>query len=105
FRAGAWMDAWTEYDHANGFRFQIIAEGGSAYIRKHVLRAALEGEQKMWAAREPQRASFTTDNYEFRDGRSVEGLASLDVKARRRDVLLIDGSIFVEPDEGELRRI
>src|SRR5439155_3980021 len=76
FRAGAWMDAWTEYDHANGFRFQIIAEGGSAYIRKQVLRAVLEGDEKMWAAREPQRASFTTDNYEFRDGRCVEGLAS-----------------------------
>jgi hypothetical protein len=106
FHAGAWMDAWTEYDHLTGFHFQIIAEGGSGYIRKHVLRPALEAEQKMWAAREPQRASFSTDNYEFRDrGAAVEGLASLGVKPLRRDVLLIDGAIFVEPDDGELRRI
>ena len=106
FHAGAWMDAWTEYDQLTGFHFQIVAEGGSAYIRKHVLLAALEGEQKMWASREPQRASFTTDNYEFHDrGAPVEGLASLGVKPRRRDVLLIDGAIFVEPDDGELRRI
>jgi hypothetical protein len=105
FRANAWMDAWTEYDHGNGFQFQIVAEGGSGYIRKHVLRAALEAEQKMWAARAPQRAAFTTDNYEFRDRGAVEGLASLGVKPRRRDVLLIEGAIFVEPDDGELRRI
>jgi hypothetical protein len=106
FHAAAWMDAWTEYDQLTGFHFQIVAEGGSAYIRKHVLLAALEGEQKMWTAREPQRASFTTDNYEFRDrGTAGEGLTSLGVKPLRRDVLLIDGAIFVEPDDGELRRI
>jgi hypothetical protein len=105
FRANAWMDAWTEYRHATGFRFEIVAEGGSSYIRQHVLRAALEGEQKMWAAREPQRASFTTDNYEFHDRGAVEGLVSVGVKPRRNDVLLIDGAIFVEADDGELRRI
>jgi hypothetical protein len=106
FKAGAWMDAWTEYDHATGFRFEVVAEGGSAYIRRRVLLAALEGEQRMWASREPQRASFTRDNYEFRDGGApVEGLATLGVKPRRRDVLLIDGSIFLEPDDGELARI
>jgi hypothetical protein len=105
FRASGWMDVWTEYDHVNGFRFEIVAEGGSAYIRKHVLRVALDAEQRMWAAREPQRASFTTENYEFRDSGTMEGLVAVGVKPRRRDVLLIDGAIFVEADDGELRRI
>src|SRR5450759_1869603 len=67
FNQSAWMDAWTEYDHVHGFRFEIVAEGGSTYIRRKVLQAALEGEQKMWTAREPQRASFTYDNYTFQD--------------------------------------
>jgi hypothetical protein len=106
FKATAWMDAWTEYDHTNGFRFQIVGEGGSGYIRGHVLRAALEGERKMWASREPQKASFSRENYEFHDrGGVVEGLTSLGVTPRRKDVLLIDGSIFLHPDDGELRRI
>jgi len=109
FGASAWMDAWTEYTHANGFRFDIVAEGGNAYVRKRVLRAALEGEQKMWAAREPQRASLNAENYTF-DPRatgatSADGLAALAITPRRKDVLLIEGAIFVEPDDGELRRI
>jgi hypothetical protein len=62
FKQRAWMLAWTEYDHVNGFRYQIVDEGGSGYIRNKVLRAALEGEQKIWADREPQKASFNHDN-------------------------------------------
>src|ERR1700716_3261275 len=38
FKQSAWMLAWTEYDHVNGFRYQIVDEGGSAYIRNKVLR-------------------------------------------------------------------
>jgi len=106
FNQSAWMVAWTEYDHVNGFRFTIVAEGGSGYIRSKVLRAALEGEQKIWANREPQKASFTHDNYTFDAGeQSADGLASVTVKARRKDVLLVDGSIFVQPSDGDLARI
>src|SRR4051812_9134346 len=68
FKQSAWMVAWTEYDHVNGFRFQIIDEGGSGYIRSKVLRAALDGEQKIWTNHEPQKASFSHDNYLFDAG-------------------------------------
>jgi hypothetical protein len=84
----------------------VLAEGGSAYIRKKVLRAALEGEQKLWAAREPERASLTPDNYTFQDAVAiVDGLAALGVKPRRKDILLVDGVIYVQSDDGELKRI
>jgi len=100
------MDAWTEFDQAQGFRFEVIGQGGSGYIRKNVLLAALDGEQKLWAAREPQRASLTTENYSFQSGGPTpDGLEWLGVKPKRKDVLLVDGSIFVEPDDGELARI
>ena len=106
FNQSAWMTAWTEFDHVNGFRFTIVAEGGSGYIRSKVLRAALEGEQKMWANREPDKASFTDDNYTFDSGEpSADGLASVVVKPRRKDVLLVDGSLFVQPGDGDLARI
>ena len=106
FNQSAWMDAWTEYDHVRGFRFEIVAEGGSTYIRRKVLLAALEGEQKMWTAREPQRASFTHDNYTFQDGRpAADGLTSVGVTPKRKDVLLVEGAIFVQPDDGDLARI
>src|SRR5450830_553670 len=52
FHQRAWMDAWTDFTRADGLRVQIIGEGGSSYIRGKVLRAALAGEQKMWASKE-----------------------------------------------------
>jgi hypothetical protein len=106
FRQSAWMLAWTEYDHVNGFRYQIVDEGGSGYIRSNVLRAALEGERKIWANREPQKASLTHENYTFAAGAAApDGLASVGVKPRRKNVLLIEGAIFVQPSDGELARI
>jgi|SRR4051794_8134980 hypothetical protein len=106
FNQRASMVAWTEYDHANGFRFQIVSEGGSAYIRSHVLRAALDGEQKIWANHEPQKASLTTENYVFdNDAPDSGGLATVGVKPKRKDVLLVEGSIFVQPGDGDLERI
>jgi hypothetical protein len=106
FKQGAWMLAWTEYDHVNGFRYQIVDEGGSGYIRSKVLRAALDGERKIWADREPQKSSFNHDNYMFDDGEeSADGLASVGVKPKRKDVLLVEGAIFVQPSDGELSRI
>jgi hypothetical protein len=106
FGAKGWMDVWTEFDEANGLRYEIVDQGGNGYIRKKVLLAALDGEQKMWLAREPQRASLTADNYTFAEAQPAdEGLHSVGIKPRRKDVLLVDGAIFIEPDEGELRRI
>jgi hypothetical protein len=106
FNQSAWMTAWTEYDRTSGFRFTIVAEGGSSYIRTKVLRAALEGEQKIWAAHEPQKASLSNENYTFDPAVPVAGgLASVTVKPRRKDVLLVDGAIFVQPSDGDLARI
>src|SRR5206468_1473080 len=65
-----------------------------------------EGEKKIWAAREPQRASFNGDNYTFDAGvPTPDGLASLTVKPKRKDVLLVEGAIFVLPTDGDLARI
>jgi hypothetical protein len=109
FGASAWMDVWTEFDEKRGMRYEVIAEGGNATIRKRVLRAALDGEQKLWEAREPQRASITTENYVFDDSEpDREGLAAVGIKPKRKDVLLVEGAIFVVPtgdDGGELLRV
>jgi hypothetical protein len=106
FHQSGWMTAWTEYDRVNGFRFTVVAEGGSGYVRSRVLRAALEGEQKIWANHDPQRASFSDENYTFDAGAaSADGLASLSVKPRRKDVLLVEGAIFLQPSDCDLARI
>ena len=105
FGQSAWMDVWTESDR-NGFRYRVVAEGGSEYIRSKVFRASLETERKMWADGSPARAALTLANYQFGDaGAQPDGLASLTLKPRRTDDLLIDGSIYLDPDDGDLVRL
>ena len=105
FGASAWMDAWTDVDEAGGFRFQVASEGGSSYIRKRVFLPALDGEQKMWRDGEPKRAELNHANYEFQEKGAAGGLVSLGIMPRRKDVLLVEGAIFVNPDDGDLVRI
>jgi hypothetical protein len=105
FGATGWMDAWTDLDAGGGFRYEVAAEGGSGFIRKRVLLAWLEAEQKMMRDREPQRAQVDLTNYTFVDDGVADGVAALIIKPRRNDALLIDGRIFVNPQDGELLRI
>jgi hypothetical protein len=106
FHQSAWLTAWTEFDRVNGLRFTVESEGGSSYIRSRVLHAALEGEQRIWANHDPQRASFNRDNYTFDDGAaSADGLTSLSVTPRRKDMLLVEGAIFLQPSDCDLARI
>ncbi|HEY6212283.1 MAG TPA: hypothetical protein VIW45_08350 [Vicinamibacterales bacterium] len=105
FDSTAWMDVWTEAD-ARGFRYRIVGEDGSDYIRSHVFRESLKSESEMWASGAPDRAGFTTANYIFEDrGSQPDGLACLTVTPRRKDVLLVEGSIFLDPRDGDLVRL
>ena len=106
FEKSAWMDVWTEAGRSGGFRYRIVAEGGSEYIRSRLFVASLEAERNMWASGAPDQATVTAANYEFEDrGERADGLASLTVKPRRKDLLLIEGSIFLRPHDGELMRM
>ena len=105
FDMSAWMDVWTESD-ASGFRYRIEREEGSDYIRNRVFRETLETERKMWAVGAPDAASLTPANYTFADGGfQPDGMAALNIKPRRKDVLLVDGAIFLRPGDGELLKI
>jgi hypothetical protein len=105
FGSDASMDVWTEGD-PSGFRYQIVSEEGSDYIRNRVFRQTLDTERRLWAAGAPNRAGLTRANYVFADaGVQPDGSTSLTVKPRRKDLLLIDGAIFLSPDDGDLIRM
>jgi hypothetical protein len=105
FDSTAWLDAWTESDRY-GFRFEVIDRRGSDYIRDHVLLATLKSEQAMWRSGAIDRAAFTPENYEFAAGDvQPDGLVSLLVKPRRKDALSVEGSIYLNPDDGDLVRL
>ena len=105
FDKSAWMDVWTQGD-ASGFRYQVVGEGGSDYIRSHVFRASLDTERKVWASGAPEQAGMTPANYVFEDrGGQPDGLGAIAVSHRRHDLLLVEGSIFLNPVDGELMRM
>jgi hypothetical protein len=105
FGKSATMDVWTEAD-ANGFRYDIVSEDGSEYIRNHVFRQTLDAERKMWGLGTPANATLTPANYVFSEnGIQPDGSTSLLMKPRRRDMLLVDGAIFLSPDNGDLIRM
>ena len=88
FEKSAWMDVWTEAD-ASGFRYQIVCEDGSDYIRSKVFRASLDAERDIWASGAPDEGALTPANYVFEErGAQPDGLVSLAVKPRRKGILL-----------------
>jgi hypothetical protein len=105
FDKSAWMDVWTE-GNTSGFTYEIVAEEGSDYIRSHVFREALEMERRAWKPGAPDRGSVTPANYVFAAGSDQpDGLTTLTLKPRRHDILLVEGAMFLNPDDGELVRI
>lgn len=101
-----WMEALTEYTPAGGFRYQITQEGGSEYIRNKVLRAVLEGERDVIAGGETKRSSLALANYAFKpDGMDDGGLARVLLSPRRKERVLVSGTMFLTAQEGELVRL
>ena len=105
FNSSAWMDVWTDGD-VDGFRYEIVAQGGSDYIRSRIFRGTLEDERRAWISTAADRAAVTAANYDFQDhGPQPDGLVMLTVQARRKDVRLVDGTIWLRPESGELVQI
>lgn len=105
FNQEAWLDAWTELNNGR-FEYQIVSERGSDTIRHRVLRAVLEHEQQLVNSGEGERAELTSENYDFGDvGRDADGSAYVELKPRRKDMLLVDGRMVISPDGRDLMRV
>ena len=101
-----WLEAVTEYSPANGFHYEVTGEGGSDHIRTKVLRAVLEGEQETIARGETERSSLCRANYAFQPGGIDEsGLANVILSPRRKERILVEGTMFLQPDDGRLVRL
>jgi hypothetical protein len=103
-RAG-WLEAVTEYSPATGFRYQVTAEGGSPYMREKVLRGVLDAERDL-IARGTRRFDLVHANYAFQPkGIDASGLATIVLTPKREDPVLINGTMFLRPGDGELVRL
>jgi hypothetical protein len=105
FSHEAWMDVWTELK-AGKFGYEIVTERGSDMIRSRVLRAVLDREQEMINEGNSDKAELTPDNYDFVDrGRDADGSQYVQIKPRRKDVMLVDGRMVLTPDGSDLLRV
>ncbi|MGH9160054.1 MAG: hypothetical protein ACRD2X_08710 [Vicinamibacteraceae bacterium] len=105
FRKEAWLEARTSLDPGEGFRFEVVAEGGSKYIRNRVLRRALETEQRTIAEGNASRAALSEANYEFVGADPAEGgRLLLYIKPKRNDIFLVRGALLLT-EEADLLEI
>jgi hypothetical protein len=103
FNQEGWLDAWTELD-ATGFRYTIVSERGSEYVRNKVLKAVLRREQEI-VADGADRAALTEENYTFSETEPEGGLRYVLLKPKRKDVMLVEGRMVLDADNGELLRV
>jgi hypothetical protein len=104
FEQEAWLDAWTELD-GGAFRYGIVSERGSEYIRNKVLRAVLQREQELVADGECRRSELTAENYDFQEPAAGDGERYVRIKPKRKDMLLVDGRMVLSQDGTELLRV
>ena len=101
-----WIEAVTEYSPETGFRYEITDEGGSSHIRAKVLRAVLDGERDVIALGEAARSSLDRANYTFQaNGVDDDGLANVLLVPRRKERVLVAGTMFLQPTDGDLVRL
>lgn len=103
FNQEGWLDAWTELD-SNGFHYTIVSERGSDYVRNKVLKAVLDREQEIVAGG-ADKAALTEENYTFSDSESEDGLRYVLLKPKRKDVMLVEGRMVLNADNGDLLRV
>jgi hypothetical protein len=105
-RMRASLEARATLDPASGFSYEILSEEGSSLIRRKVLIGALEAEREAVVSAESRGARLTPENYDF-IGVSLasERLYRIDVRARRKHQMLIDGALFVDGESADLVRM
>ena len=98
-----WVDACTELDDGQ-LRYWIVGEGGSGAVRKRALIAALDGEVK---ARKENvtHAALDPSNYEFAPEVVDGGLLRVGLTPKRKETMLIEGAMFLSPEDADLIRL
>lgn len=105
-KESAWMEAVTEYDPAAGFKYSIVAQGGSERIQRRVLKAILEAERENSNNAEWRKTNLSRDNYEFNfGGYAGDGMLKMQLTPRRRDSRLVLGSALLTANSGNLVRV
>jgi hypothetical protein len=101
-----WMDVHTRFSTSTGLQNEVAGEGGSGSIRSRVLKALLEEERRMLADGRATKAAVSRANYRFtQSGAERDGLIRIALEPLRKERTLLDGSMYLNPDDATLARI
>ncbi len=102
----AWMEALTEYTPGSGFRYSVIASGGSERIQRRVLKSVLETERENSEPREWIKGRLSHVNYDFEfAGHADDGTIRMRLNPKRSDSRLIIGAAILSAPSGNLVRV
>jgi hypothetical protein len=102
----ATMTARTWLSPEEGFRYEVLDEGGSTLLRSRVLRGVLEAESDAKRRDQGSHGSLTEANYEFTTTDAMpDGHLRVGIRPKRKDTLLIDGTILLTAESADLVRI
>jgi hypothetical protein len=102
----ATMEVWTSYSPEHGFAYEIVQENGSDYVRRKILKDVLESEKELIAKGNPLHAPIVARNYGFEDGGLTDdGLQKITLKAARKSDGIINGNVFLHPEDGYVVRM
>ena len=105
-RMRATLKAWTSLSPEEGFQYSVVEETGSALIRNKVLRAALAAEQEINRQPPDTQGAISLANYDFSfAGEADEGLVRINIRPKRREKMLIDGSLLVSGLDSDLVQV
>jgi hypothetical protein len=105
-KMSASLEAWTTLDPVHGFTYEITAREGSGLIQGRVLVAALDAERDAVKATDRDQSALTPANYEFLGiNPEDERLIKMDVRPKRKSVMLVNGALFIAADSSDLVRI
>lgn len=99
------LTAWTSVDPVQGFQYSIVDEDGSGVLRRRVLRAALEAERSLRETGDLARGALSEANYTFTTGDTADGLVRIGLQPKRRDTMLVEGSMLLTQEAGDLVRV
>ena len=105
-KESAWLEATTEYDPVAGFRYAIVAQGGSERIARRVLKRVLDAEKENSVAGEWHKGNLSHANDTFDlGGHDSTDMLRLRLTPRRRDPRLVLGSALLTVKSGDLVRV
>jgi hypothetical protein len=102
----AQLTARTTLDPVHGFAYEVLEESGSEMLRNRVLRGVLEAERDAKQREEGEHGALTRANYKFSTTEVTEdGLVRVGISPKRKDALLVEGSILLTNDGADLIRM